>query len=278
MKTLKGRATCPKCNNSFILDIPKDNEKHEVVCPKCKNKFNIKTKSKPSTEKDCSWEEHGEPRKTILSAIKPKTNKPMIAAILLICVFSLGITTAVFSETFIESTYDAASAIGLKGTVEVTVINKSSNQTVDNVVVKVYGETLKNKGNGLYKLEDVELGLHYIEIKGAGYKTVRQEILVSPFFLSEHEININPGSEAEKEKQFDTMGCTIIILIFSVFAFVGIITCIKRQNFDVAVAGSIFGIFCFGFFFIGSILSIVAFVLIYKSRDEFENGKKGKIF
>ena len=66
--------------------------------------------------------------------------------------------------------------------------------------------------------------------------------------------------------------------IFSIFALMGAITCFKRQHLDVASVGSLIGIFSFGFFFIGSILSIIAFVLIMKSREEFENGKKGKIF
>ena len=77
---------------------------------------------------------------------------------------------------------------------------------------------------------------------------------------------------------FNNTVCTIILIIFSFFALLGTILCLKRQHLDIAYAGSLLGIFSFGFFFIGSILCIIAFVLIRKSKDEFENGKKGRIF
>ena len=67
-------------------------------------------------------------------------------------------------------------------------------------------------------------------------------------------------------------------MIFSVFALLGAFTTWKRKNFDVSVAGSLIGLFSFGFFLIGSILSIIAFVLIIKSKEEFDDGKQGKVF
>ena len=196
---MKGRTTCPKCKNDFVLDLPQDEKEHDVVCPKCNNQYKIKAKcSSPLSDKECSWEEHGEPRKTVLSSIKPKSNRPMIAAIILIVVFGLGITTAILSETFIELSIDLASDMG-----------------------------------------------------------------------------ISVGNEF---KEIDSTICTIILIIFSVFALLGAISCFKRQHLDFAYIGSLLGIFSLGFFFLGSILSIIAFVLIRKSKDEFENGKKGRIF
>ena len=47
---------------------------------------------------------------------------------------------------------------------------------------------------------------------------------------------------------------------------------------DVAVVGALLGIFSFGFFLLGSILSIISLFLILSSKEEFENGKKGKSF
>jgi len=52
----------------------------------------------------------------------------------------------------------------------------------------------------------------------------------------------------------------------------------KRNYFDIALIGCLVGVFTVGFFFIGSILSIIAFYLIYQSRDEFVDEKKGKSF
>jgi len=86
------------------------------------------------------------------------------------------------------------------------------------------------------------------------------------------------GNSIGDMEKYDTSFCSIILVIFSIFPIIGAIVCLKRQHFDVAMAGSLLGILSFGFFLIGSIISIVAFVIIMKSRDEFENGKKGKTF
>jgi hypothetical protein len=85
------------------------------------------------------------------------------------------------------------------------------------------------------------------------------------------------GVDADKV-EFDSSGCTFILAIFSIFALVGVVACLKRRNLDAAIVGSLIGIFSFGFFFIGSIISIIACILIWKSKEEFENGNKGKIF
>jgi uncharacterized protein YbaR (Trm112 family) len=188
---LKGKIICPECNNEFILELTENKKIHVVICPKCKNKFSVKAKC---DSKELSWEEYGEPRKTVLSCIKPRSNKPLIAVILLVCIFSIGISTAIFSDIFIISTSYANSFLNFK---------------------------------------DI--------------------------------INMN-------------ISFSIIIVIFSVFALLAIFACIKRKHFSLAVIGSFIAIFSFGFFFISSILGIIAFVLIFISRDEFEDGKKAKIF
>ena len=80
---MKGRTRCPECKHEFVLDIPDTDKKHEAVCPNCETKFTLRRKvESDETENGCYWEEHGEPRKTILSSIKPHTNKPKIIAIL----------------------------------------------------------------------------------------------------------------------------------------------------------------------------------------------------
>ena len=39
-----GRTTCPKCKHEFVLDLPENSEKHEVICPKCENKYAVQIK------------------------------------------------------------------------------------------------------------------------------------------------------------------------------------------------------------------------------------------
>jgi len=93
---MKGKTRCPQCNYEFVMDIPDNSEMHKIVCPKCSNSFVIKKSCKEEKEnEECGWEEHGEPRKTILSSLKKRTNKPIIASFLLLAVGILGIFTAV---------------------------------------------------------------------------------------------------------------------------------------------------------------------------------------
>ena len=197
---LKARTTCPNCNNKYLLDIPEDAERYKTICPKCNNKFIIKKSDECKDQIDeCIWEEHGEPRKTILSSLKPKTDKPIIAAIILTLVFIIGLTSTIilnlYSEIFYESIF---------GLFEYFEIN-----------------TLINNFN---------------------------------FILS------------------------IIIMIFSIFALIGSIASIKRLNLYIILITSFMGIFTIGFFFIGSILSIIAMIIIISSKEEFINEKKEKKF
>ncbi len=273
---MKGRTICPKCKNELILDLP-DKGKHEVVCPKCNNTFSIQKCDDSVSFQECSWEEHGEPRKTVLSSMKPKTKMPMIAAIILSCVFIIGITTAAFSESFIDSSLDVASYAGLTGSIKILVTDQSNN-TLSNVNIKINDINGVTNSEGYFSTEKIELGIQKLVISNENYKNQTREILVTPFFKFESTITLENQSGNEKNIQFNSTGCAIILVIFSVIALIGAISCLKRQHFDIAIVGALIGIFSFGFFLIGSILAIIAFIMIFKSKDEFENGKKGKIF
>lgn len=97
---MKGKTTCPKCNDEFVMDVPDNSEVHTIICPSCSHSFVIKRSCQEEPDDECGWEEHGEPRKTILSSLKKKTNKPIIASFLLLAVGVLGIFTAViYSST-----------------------------------------------------------------------------------------------------------------------------------------------------------------------------------
>ena len=276
-ESMKGRTTCPKCKHQFILDVPKDCERHEAVCPKCEKKFIIKAiSSDKKSDEECLWEEYGEPRKTILSSIKRKTNRPKIASILLICVFILGLTNSVFSETFITTSMDLASGIGLKGSIKIQVTDLSNN-SLENINIKINEINGTTNQKGIFYKEDIELGIQTLKILSNKYENQTNEILITPFLGTESTIKLENGS-SNKISTYDSTGCSIIFAIFSIFALLGAITTLKRQHLDVSIVGSLIGIFTFGFFFIGSILSIIAFIIIMRVRDEFENGKKGKIF
>ena len=274
---MKGRTACPKCKHEFVLDAPDDSGKCKVVCPNCGNKFIIQPTSYDSKSKDeCLWEEHGEPRKTILSAIKPRTHKPNIAAVLLISVFAIGITSAAFSDTFIETPLDVLANVGMTGSIDLLVLDQFNN-SLEEVTIIIDETSTNTDENGTYSVENISLGLKKVEVSLTNYKTLTLEILVVPFIISYHEIIMENGN-GEKYLPFDTIGCSIIIVIFSVFALLAAVMSLKRQHIDIVVVGSILGIFSFGFLMIGSMISVIALIMILKSMDEFENGKKGKIF
>ena len=276
---MKGRTTCPRCKHGFVMDAPDNSPKCEVMCPNCKNKFTIQPASTDSKSgDDCYWEEHGEPRKTILSSIKPRTDKPTIAAVLLIAVFALGITSAVFTDAFIEAPLDTLSTIGMTGTVELVIIDQSNN-SIGNVSVTIDDVSNTANANLVYSFKNISPGLKTVELSLDGYKTQTREILVVPFIVSSHKITMNEEDEIDKEYiPFESIGLSIILVIFSVFALLAALMAFERRHLDVAIVGSIISIFSFGFFMIGSIISIIALIIILKYRDEFENGKKGKIF
>ncbi len=274
---MKGSIVCPSCKENFSIDLPEDAEKHKVSCPNCQYEFNVKPVCRNKSSDDCSWEEYGEPRKTILSSIKPETKKPFIAIFLLIIIFSIGVTTAVFSEAFIETSLDLSSSMGFTGEIKLHVTDYN-NRSLEEVNILLNEKTIEHQSSGKYYLKDIEPGVQTIQLSDDDFKTQKIELLILPFITTEENIQMHAGTGEAETIYFNSMGCSAIIIIFSIFALLSMIACIKRQHCDLAIVGSFLAIFSFGFYFIGSILSIVAFVLIILSRDEFENGKTGKIF
>ena len=190
---MKGKTTCPRCNHEFIMDVPDDSETTTIECPECNHSFVIKRICQEEPDDECGWEEYGEPRKTILSSIKKKTNKPIIASFLLLATGVLGIFTAV--------------------------ILSSSNELV---------------------IPQLEFIMSY-------FSTI------------------------------DNVVISVVLVVFSAFAFAGSVTAFKRRYFVFTAVCAVVGIFSVGLF-IGFALAIAALILLMISRDEFENATKGKVF
>lgn len=190
---MKGKTTCPQCNHGFVMDVPDDSDTHTIKCPQCNHLFVIKRTCHEEPDDECGWEEYGETRKTILSSMKKKTNKPIIASFLLLATGILGIFTAI--------------------------ILASSNGPI-----------------------------------------ISQLEFVASYFSNNGNIVFS-----------------VVLVIFSAFAFAGSVTAFKRRYFVFTAVCAVVGIFSVGLF-IGFVLSIVALALLIISRDEFENAAKGKVF
>ena len=65
------------------------------------------------------------------------------------------------------------------------------------------------------------------------------------------------------------MVCGVIFMIFGLLALLGGLMPVLRKSWGLAMMGAIFGIFTLGPYALGSILSIVALILIIMSKDEF---------
>ncbi len=257
--------------------------KGRAKAPRFDKKISIKKIVHEATPPhEISWEEHGESRKTILPIYKPKTTKPKIAAYLLILVFILGMLTAALSDPILDSSMKALADVGVTGAVKLSVIDISNNnESLENVTVTIGSLSKITDRNGSCLFEKVPISIANMKITLTGYRTQTHEILVMPLITLHHNITMEKvigDDKSEDNSPFYMIGCSVIIGIFSLFALLGGIVILKKQHFDVAIACSILGIFSFGFFFVGPILSIIALLIILRSVEEFEHGKKGKTF
>lgn len=288
---MKGRIQCPNCSKQFEIENIDDSDDAVLTCPYCNRQFNIQSPSSgddagdKSLNEDCSWEEHGEPRKTILSAVKPRTDKPMIATLLLIVVVCMGIISSVTPGLFLQTPVMIFSAAGMQGSISID-IDEGEEIIFDQVNLIISSDDENYQGlieNNSILFQNLPLGVNNGELhvyQGNESDTIGFEFEVIPLFSNSY--TLTPANQNDSKGSIITHNgfgwCTIILLILSVVCLIGLFSAWRRNYSDVALIGCLVGVFTIGFFFIGSILSIIAFYLIYQSRDEFDDGKKGKSF
>ncbi len=69
--------------------------------------------------------------------------------------------------------------------------------------------------------------------------------------------------------------CGVLVLVFGVFLLLGGIFALKRDHWSISIMGAILGSFSIGPLFLGSLLSLIALILILLSRDEFKEEDTG---
>ena len=267
---MRGRTKCPKCGNRFILEVPDQSiGEYPASCPECGHSFNIDIKK-------YSWE--GETDEVVPPSlhVKPSSSKPMIAGILLIIVFILGIIMGGligFSEDLIGEGVSQMGGTGSYG----AIVKDENGDPLANVTVilvnnpNIYTETDEN---GKFLLENVPTGYQKINLSKDGYESLIIKTLIFPGKFEEDGFVMKEGSgerrvESLAVKAIDFLPiCSVVFIIFAVIALLGGILSIRRKNLLVAVVCSILGIFSIGFL-VGSILSIAALILILLSKEEF---------
>lgn len=291
---MKGRITCPSCGQQFIKETAKNTSTLSVHCPHCNHQFIVKVPStslesgEPCSSDDesidCSWEEYGEPRKTILSSMKPRTSKPMLATVLLILVVLMGVSSAILPDAFIDGSLDILAVSGVSGQVRISIVNESGVPQIDYRIVGNNGINGTTNASGVYTSNQISVGKWMINIYSSSTNTSQEHmqtsIIVFPFNVASYQLTVDTNQEPITLVNSDTslIWCSVILVILSSIVLIGAISIWRRKNFDVALVGSLVGIFIIGFFFIASILSIIAVIILLKSREEFDDGKKGKSF
>jgi len=89
------------------------------------------------------------------------------------------------------------------------------------------------------------------------------------------EISQSVGDVQGQENLFSTIlnVCSVVLLCIGAVEFIGGFYAIKRKNWVVALIGALAGIFIIGFFFLSSILSVIALIMILIAKDEFSDIK-----
>ena len=290
---MKGRITCPKCGQNIIAEMNREVSSFRLECPICHHRFTAKTSqvdvsnvspdSPVDVESDCYWEEHGEPRKTILSSIKPRTDKPMIASLLLIGVVLIALASAFSPTLFLQAPVSVASFTGVEGDLTVFVDN-TSDFSINNMTLSIDQDNVTfTRTNDSFVASSLSLGEHELTVheqntNDTGGMTTKN-VYILPFDLSTYTLKITDTNPLTLENSTVELGwLSGILSILSVVTLIGAIMCWRRRFSDVALFGAIVGVFSVGLFFTGLVLSIISIWLILKSRDEFDDGKKGKSF
>ncbi len=260
---MQGKTRCPYCNKNVIVEVPDGATGiQKTKCPNCGLTIKVDV-----TEKEESFETPIHP----LVRQKPSP-KPLIAGALLIVVFLLGVAMGAF---MLLSENEALRGTGMY---EGMVVD-GQKEPLPDVAIYLVDDGMKKMAEtdekGYFIISNLSAGKHRIILKKEGYVTKNVTIGVFPFksFIKER-FTLQKGNGTENKKALSAWFFDILpifasaIIILSIPPLIGSIFCFMRKYEIVAIIGAIFGIFSMGFF-IGTVLSIIALVLILLSREEF---------
>lgn len=232
-----------------------------------------------------------------------KSDKPKMAGGLLIVTGILGLILGIMmiaGGTFMTNIEDFNTDDW--GQVDISGVVLASNSTpIENATVSVIGThiSVMTNSTGHYQMLGVPGGNQQIVLEKTGYNTIVRYVYIVPeggdesmnwanqlVITDDTELNYNltPGSETftygEEGDVFATEGIEDIVMLFGVVfticavgAIIGGAYALRGEKYPVAVIGAVMGIFSVGFG-IGSILAIVALIVLILSSSEFKtNGQ-----
>jgi hypothetical protein len=232
---------------------------------------------------------------------RPPTKYPQIAGVLLIitALILVGYSYVLFmtdAEDYAEETTRSFQFYSdSDGTVTLTgVVTDVDDEPIEGVFINVvHPDQLETRhrlnattdSNGTYEIEKVPTGKKLVTVSGENYTTIRHKIFVEAdiensrdeielSFIMEKGTGVtNTGSY--KSEIFDFINafltvCGSLFLIAAVMALIGAVFSFLRKRYYVVIIGCIFGILFGLSLIIGTILSIIAFYMIVKSKAEFK--------
>jgi hypothetical protein len=238
---------------------------------------------------------------------RKKSSKPVIAGSLLLIIGIIGIIFSAFVvgggialDNFEDIPFEGFTVTNIHGK-----ITDSSGVALENVSISIVDSHLHTTSdeNGFYEINGIPSGYHQLIFEKSGYTKLIYYTYILSFeeesdFMHEFQDNNqdNPlvidnenynfqlnegsdtyvyGSEIPPHKTFFNIfggfisGLGVITLFCSILSIVGGYFAINRRKHVLVILCSIAAIFSFGFF-IGSLLAIIALIIIIISSNEFE--------
>ena len=284
---MRGKTTCPQCGENYILDVPDTSTgKYSTTCPKCGHAFQIDVGGK------YSWEDNDEKTPLIPPSLhfKPRTAKPKIAGVLLVITCLLGVliwgSLYVNHEDIIK---EASTSTPWKASLfQGSVVDETGVELGNvQVLLQTHNVSTSTDSTGHFSMKDIPWGYQTLILSKENYTPTHVHVFIFPFHMEglDQEYLLTRGTgetpyeyDDQLKTDIDTLipRVSLVFIVFSLVALAGGICSFQRKFFPVALLGSLCGLFTIGPLFFGSILSLVALVLIIISRYEF-GGKPNEI-
>jgi hypothetical protein len=225
---------------------------------------------------------------------KPRSSKPTIAGVLLLIQAIMSIIAVVFiigAGMFLGNPADGFMFFGGEDTADITgsVISFEDGLAVENATVTIVGTdlTTTTNANGDYLIYNVPVGNQKIQVEKEGYDTIIRKVFIEPGDM-DMQIDTNGRSDDEMDFTLTTgddviedgeyppwdlirnlvLVCGVILVILTILVILGAYASFKRENFRLAIIGTIAGIVTFGLF------AFIALFILLLAKDEFKKPQK----
>ena len=295
---------CPSCGHSMKI---KTSFGDRIGCPMCEDTFTIKDgkieakKEHVENKKEMKKEKIMGKIESIKNIVRGKGDisaknieyenainnfwnpdgNTAWAGIILVIVALLGFFaggTYFMHWTEYESIVDNTGLVDVQG-----VVQADDGTPLKDVEITMDGQnwTWTTNEQGRFYIYDVEGGIREIAFNLEDYQEQTQKVELEVGRINVVNVVLEEGECSSNCKYVDktfevsnpaevSLLLSILIILFSTMTLYGSIAALRKSNFGAALMGSVAGILSYGFI-LGSILAIVAMLMIFSDRDVFES-------